>query len=216
MLLRKTHFSEFSQHSDEFPEKLKAISGDLSLNALREVFPHLSHLEKNLTSNRFNNYCVNTKGIESKILHNVSSKQRFTGTQNLYSDKMEGLMGKVQGNTDYLVYPCQNIILYPNSRQIINVTVKSRVGTTPPEKTKIASHSRSNFLETKELLFANTLSTVENGCVLIDIINLGNSYINLYTSDVLTTACVLESAETEYDMQRVGVVTESKGLTDKQ
>src|SRR5215469_10295319 len=101
VLMRNPHHSNLSQHSEEFPEKLKAIGGDLPIN---EVFPHISHLEKNLTLNRFNNYCVNTKGIDSKILHNVSSKQRFAGTQNLYSDKMEGLMGKVQGNTDYAVY----------------------------------------------------------------------------------------------------------------
>src|SRR5215469_7798805 len=201
---KKTTFTKFG--------KADVLMGKTRLSE----FSHLSHLKKNLTSNRFNNYCVNTKGIDSKILHNVSSKQRFTGAQNLYSYKMEGLMGKVQGNTDYIVYPCQNMTLYPNSRQIINVTVKSRVGTTPPEKTEIVAHSRSNFLETKELFFANTLSTVENGCILIDIINLGNSYINLYTSDMLTTACVLESAETDNDMQRVGVITESKGLSDKQ
>src|SRR5215469_13342024 len=216
MLMHKTDFSEFSQNSEEIPGKLKAINGNLSLSELHEEFPHLSQLEKNMTSTRFNNYCVNTMDNESEILHHVSSKQRFTGTQNLYSNKIEGLMGKVQGNTDYIVYPCQNKTLYPNSRQIISVIVKSRVGTTPPEKTEIVTHSRSNFLETKELFFANTLSRVENGCVLIDIINMGNSYINLFTTDVLTTACVLESAETEDDMQRVGVVTESKGLTDKQ
>src|SRR5215469_12283864 len=216
MRRHKTRFSNFSQNSEKFSGKIKAINGDLSLSELYEEFPHLSQIEKTMTSTRFNNYCVNTMDNESEILHHVSSKQRFTRTQNLYSNKIEGLMGKVQGNTDYIVYPCQNRTLYPNSRQIISVTVKSRVGTTPPEKTEIVTHSRSNFLETKEVFFANTLSTVENGCVLIDIINMGNSYINLYTSDMLATACVLESAETEDDMQRVGVVTESKGLTDKQ
>src|SRR5215469_6650000 len=173
MRMHKTHFSNFSQNSENFSGKTKAIYGDLSLSELHEEFPHLSQLEKTMTSTRFNNYCVNTMDNESEVLHHVSSKQRFTGTQNLYSNKMEGLMGKVQGNTDYIVYPCQNRTLYPNSRQIISVTVKSRVGTTPPEKTEIVTHSRSNFLETKEVFFANTLSTVEYGCVLIDIINLG-------------------------------------------
>ena len=91
--------------------------------------------------------------------------------------------------------------------------IESDNGSIPPQDLNIIVHKNSNFLATKEIFIANSVSTVHNEKVIINIINLSNNDVTLFKGDVLIRASILYN-KTQDDT--VGFINESKGLSDNE
>ena len=177
----------------------------------KEIFPTLRSLGKELNLGRFEAVNDTAAGNENCRVHSItlgSIDSKFKK-----EIKREKLIESEKNK--YILKVTENVKIEPNIKRFLEADIESEAGTKPPEFLNVLVNKTSNFLESGELLIANSISTVREGKVLISIMNVSNSNINLFKGETLTRAAVLHENNTEGEAS-IASVTESRHLTDEQ
>src|SRR5215469_1159700 len=175
------------------------------------IFPVHDSLVKELSLKRFEEADVTDKEDENCRIHSIA----IGSTDNKFQReiKRENLIESER--CKYSLKMSENIKIEPNTKRFIEVDIESEAGTQPPNYLNILVHKNSEFLESGEILIANSISTVREGKVLISIMNISNSNINLFKGETLTGAAVLHETNTDCAAS-IASVTESKHLSDEE
>src|SRR5215469_1418021 len=173
------------------------------------IFPAHDSLVKELSLKRFEETDVTDKKDENCKIHSIALGSTDTKFQK--EIKRENLIESE--NSKYSLKISENIKIEPNTKRFIEVTIESEAGTKPPNYLNVLVHKNSEFLESGEILIANSISTVREGKVLISIMNISDSNINLFKGETLTGAAVLHETNTDCAAS-IASVTESKHLSD--
>src|SRR5215469_7159888 len=175
------------------------------------IFPTQDSVVKELNLKRFEEADVTNKKNKNCRIHRIMLGSSDTKFQK--EIKRENLIESER--CKYSLKSSENITIEPNIKRFIEVDIESEAGTKPPNNLNVLVHKNSEFLETGEILIANSISTVREGKVLISIINISNSSINLFKGETLTGAAVLH--ETTADCAAtIASMKESKHLSDEQ
>src|SRR5215469_9144742 len=175
------------------------------------IFPVHDSLVKELSLKRFEEADVTDKEDENCRIHSIA----IGSTDNKFQReiKRENLIESER--CKYSLKMSENIKIEPNTKRFIEAVIESEAGTKPPNYLNVLVHKNSEFLESGEILIANSISTVREGKVLISIMNISNSNTNLFKGEALTKAAVLHETNSGYATS-IASVTESKHLSDEE
>src|SRR5215469_13499046 len=177
----------------------------------KEILPTLRSIEKELNLKRFDAGNDTATGDEDCRIHSVtlgSIDSKF------HKEIKEVSLIEAEKSKFFLKVP-ENVKLEPNTKRFLEVNIESEAGTKPPEFLNVLVHKTSDFLESGELLIANSISTVREGKVFINIMNVSNSNINLFNGETLTCPTVLHEKNSECEAS-IASVTVSRHLTDQE
>src|SRR5215469_11850843 len=146
---------------DELPTDVSGIENKVIEK--EEFFPTFTNLEKELSLKRFESGNDTDTKDDSNRIHSItlgSIDRKFER-----EIKKENLIESEKSK--YLLKVPENAKLEPNTKRFLEVNIESEAGTKPPELLNVLVHKTSEFLDTGELLIANSISTVRDGKVLI-------------------------------------------------
>src|SRR5215469_7243586 len=186
---------------------------DIQLEVIEEkvTFPTHGSIEKELSLKRFEVAEVTDKKDEDCRIHSITLGSTDTKFQK--EIKRENLIESEKSK--YFLKMPENIRMEPNTKRFLEVDIESEAGTKPPNYLNVLVHKNSEFIESGELLIANSISTVREGKVMINVMNISNSNINLFKGEALTRAAVLHETNSEYEAS-IASVSESKHLSDEE
>src|SRR5215469_6763849 len=143
------------------------------------IFPTRSSIEKELCSKRFEAGSVTDKRDEDCRIHSIT----LGSTDSKFQKEIKRGNLIESEKSKYSLKVSENVRMEPNTKRFLEVDIESEAGTQPPEYLNVLVHKNSEFLETGELLIANSISTVREGKVQINVINISNSNINLFKGE---------------------------------
>ena len=122
----------------------------------------------------------------------------------------------------YKVYTTEYTKILPHSKYIIRTKVESDIHTYPPDNLTLLTENRKDFRNIGSFFIGSILSNCNNGCILLECINLGNNVIHLDPHTYLTTASpiiitepITNSSSTS-NSSSINSVSTSKNLSDSE